>query len=176
MYSQGVFDVWYECPHCGYRSWARAYGVGEGMDTGIQKSASAKVALDQAHVMAEHAASRAVHGSPCPKCGQHHPDIVRWAMLADREQTKRIQMRKMARILRVVGLSASVLFVVCFATMRMPLENWILLVLTAGGSLLASRILFASSEPIHNRWMLYKRTAPGVTFLPGAEDPAKPSQ
>jgi hypothetical protein len=163
MYSQGVFNVWFVCPYCGYESWARAYGVGEGMDTGIKKSASASAAQFQANVMAEHAASRAVLGSPCPRCAQHHPDVVRWAAHADRLERRRAFDRKTARTLRVVAIAAGVGFVLCIATRA--LAEGALLALVAIACLVVYRVLLVSSGSTHARWVLYKKTAPGVTFL-----------
>lgn len=169
MYSQGVFNVWFACPYCGYQSWARAYGVGEGIDTGIKSSASASVAQFQAGVMAEHAASRAVLGSPCPRCGQHHPDVVRWAAHADAQEKKRGMTRAQARVLRGVAIGAGALAVLCVAA-RM-LGEGVLLSLIGAGCFVMHRVLLASSEPIHARWRLYERTAPGVTFVTGPDAP-----
>lgn len=170
MYGHGVFNVWYACPYCGYRSWARAYGVGEGFDTGIQNTASAAVAQQQANVMAEHAASRAVLGSPCPRCGQHHPDVVRWAASADARERRRVTAKRTARTLRWVAIGAGVACVLAAAA-RM-LGEAIVLGLLAATFEVVQRVTVAGAAPVQHRWVLYPRTAPGVTFLTGPDDPA----
>lgn len=164
MHSQGVFDVWFACPHCGFESWARAYGVGSGFDTGVQKTASAANALVQANVMAEHAAMRAVHGSPCPRCAKHHPEVVKWAENAIRERKRREATRATARVLVwtsvVVGIGATVLGLIG----AIDRIEAIALLFVGAAPYGIARVMLAMMGPVHVEWILYPKTAPGVTF------------
>ena len=163
MFSQGVFDIWFVCPYCHYESWARAYGVGEGFDTGPKKTASATHAMLQANVMAEHAAMRAVHGSPCPRCGQHHPEVVRWAAHAAREKKRQVLTRTTARTIFRLGIVMGVVFCVMLVA-RFHVLDLIALALIAATLLVVGRALLASVRPLRTQGVLYERTAPGVTF------------
>ena len=164
MHSQGVFDVWFACPHCGFESWARAYGVGSGFDTGVQKTASAANALVQANVMAEHAAMRAVHGSPCPRCAKHHPEVVRWAENAIRERKKHEATRSIARALAWTSIACGVGGIVLAVVGRLELVELLTLGLVAAAPFAIGRAMLALLKPIRTEWVLYPRTAPGVTF------------
>jgi hypothetical protein len=62
--------------------------------------------------MAKQAAMHDVRGCPCPKCGKHDPEVVRFAANIRRENVKRRQWRPFAVVLAVLGALGTVVALV----------------------------------------------------------------
>ena len=164
-----VFELETSCSLCGHRAWARVHGEGRGDDLGIRPDLER--AQYFAAAAARHDALQKVRGCPCPSCGGHDPQTVRWAQLADQRAARRRWWRIWAGplTLPLVPLAAF-----AFATL-MWLEDGgdflqgfaYSLVMAALGWLLVPLIAFFALGPRKEAApRVYDVPPPDVTFVP----------
>ena len=164
-----MFELETSCSLCGHRAWARVHGEGRGDDVGIRPDRHR--AQYFAAAAARNDALQKVRGCPCPSCGGHDPQTVRWAQLADERAARRRWWRIWAG---PVTLPFALLAAFAFTTLMWLerrgdfLEGFVVSLVMAGlGWLLIPPIAFFALGPrTEAAPRVYDVPPPGVTFLP----------
>ena len=179
VHAEGVYDVRFECARCKYAAWARAHGKGEGSDTALVVRASDRAAAMNADVAARRDAERLVYASPCPRCGKHNPQVVKWAKVERKKAARRHIMRLLSTGAATVGAVVFIPLMIYagIASFSGGKEDSILAVGAFVFSALAAYMPFAmwrELKPTPKQWSVFKHTPKQVEFL--KDDPYRGAQ